>query len=248
MIKASRVLRSFGSNRQRFLASARILVGNHCIPPFRSKSNRRSFDSFASLRWLRMTETRGTGRSDHDRCGSGAQSIPRVRSSHVSGARPASTRTMVMHSSTGQTREHRLQPTHSVSSTRGMRASGVDCRLCAASRSLRVTGVKAIAPGCGPRLQREWNAALRGRRWGRKRGRDECTGEHRPSRQCGIDRSQCTSSHRCARRFCNSGSGASLVTFGSERPRKSSMVLKPLERIQLSSPRPYLRQCGSRGA
>ena len=65
-----------------------------------------------------------------------------------------STRTMVMHWSTGQTSEQRLQPTHSVSSTRGMRAKGVGygpCGANAAARSLRVTGVTAI-DGAAARL------------------------------------------------------------------------------------------------
>ena len=41
-------------------------------------------------------------------------------------------RSMVMQFSTGQTSEHRLQPTHSVSSTRGMRARGRPLRRTAA--------------------------------------------------------------------------------------------------------------------
>ena len=73
-------------------------------------------------------------------------SAPFVRSSHVSGLRPVSTSTIVMHPSTGQTSEHKLHPTHSVSSTRGIRSSGVGYGPCAkaAARSLRVTGVSAI--------------------------------------------------------------------------------------------------------
>jgi hypothetical protein len=53
---------------------------------------------------------------------------------------------MVMQPSTGQTSEHKLQPTHSVSSTRGIRSSGVGYGPCAkaVARSFRVTGVSAI--------------------------------------------------------------------------------------------------------
>ncbi len=57
--------------------------------------------------------------------GLGAQTKPFVRSSHVSAGSPVGTSIIEMHASTGQTQEHRLQPTHSVSSTRGMRANGV---------------------------------------------------------------------------------------------------------------------------
>jgi len=48
-----------------------------------------------------------------------------VRSAQVSGANPVSRSTMVIHPSTGQTSEHKLHPTHSVSSTRGIRSSEV---------------------------------------------------------------------------------------------------------------------------
>src|ERR1700683_1819593 len=84
--------------------------------------------------------------SYYDRCGCVSHSAPRVRSSHVCGARPVSTSTIVMHPSTGHTSEHKLHPTHSVSSTRGMRARGVGYGPDAANaaRSLRVTGVSAI--------------------------------------------------------------------------------------------------------
>ncbi|SPE19016.1 hypothetical protein SBA5_180049 [Candidatus Sulfotelmatomonas gaucii] len=71
---------------------------------------------------------------------------PRVRSSHVSAFNPVSTSTIVMHPSTGHTHQHKLHPTHSVSSTRGIRSSGVGYGpgANASARSLRVTGVSAI--------------------------------------------------------------------------------------------------------
>ena len=63
---------------------------------------------------------------NHGVCVCVTHAAPFVRSSHVSGFSPVSTSTIVMHSSTGQTSEHKLQPTHSVSSTRGILSSGVE--------------------------------------------------------------------------------------------------------------------------
>src|ERR1039458_6860020 len=45
-----------------------------------------------------------------------------VRSAQVSAANPVGRSTIVIQRSTGHTSEHRLQPTHSVSSTRGIRS------------------------------------------------------------------------------------------------------------------------------
>src|ERR1017187_6429274 len=55
----------------------------------------------------------------------GTHSASAVRSAQVCGANPVGRSTMVMHPSTGQTSEHKLHPTHSVSSTRGIRSSDV---------------------------------------------------------------------------------------------------------------------------
>src|ERR1035441_5587731 len=46
----------------------------------------------------------------------GTHSASAVRSAQVCGANPVGRSTMVMHPSTGQTSEHKLHPTHSVSS------------------------------------------------------------------------------------------------------------------------------------
>ena len=165
---------------------------------------------------------------------------PRVRSSHVSGASPLSTRTMVMHSSTGQTSEQRLQPTHSVSSTRGMRASGVGygpCGDAAAARSLRVTGVTAIAA----------------------RLRASIVGGSGMQLDVAIDRAGDAVEMNALVRAIPAGDVAKVAADAlllvdarddlviqvemlplrdapTDSPRKSSMVLKPLERIQFSSP------------
>src|SRR5260370_20456455 len=54
-----------------------------------------------------------------------AQEAPPVIWAQVRSGRPGSTRSIVMQLSTGQTSQHRLHPTHSSSSTRGMRRGGV---------------------------------------------------------------------------------------------------------------------------
>ncbi len=140
--------------------------------------------------------------------GSVAHTAPLVRSSQLSAANPFSTRTMVMHSSTGHTSEHRLQPTHSVSSTRGIRARGVGYGPCSDSlirRSLRVTGVLANTAGSWSLDPQESGAVQHAHPQGLRRDRDECTGGRHPSTRCGTGRSQCISAHRCGQQSCSSG-------------------------------------------
>ena len=137
-----------------------LQVWNHCIPllseaagPSTSSLRTVAQDDREEVRAIRITMLRLEA---HLRP---SAFIPGL------GGRPVSTRTMVMHWSTGQTSEHRLQPTHSVSSTRGMRASGVGYGPCAvtASRSLRVTGVSAMdARLCGLAAAPESDAFQRG--------------------------------------------------------------------------------------
>jgi hypothetical protein len=75
-----------------------------------------------------------------------------MRCSQIGTARPVSTRSIVMHPSTGQTSAHRLQPTHSSSSTRGMRPGGVAPPLFPVAPSSFAMGVMAIRAALGLRL------------------------------------------------------------------------------------------------
>ena len=122
--------------------------------------------------------------------------LPPMRCSHDWGARPVSTCSIVMQPSTGQTSAQRLQPTHSSSSTRGMRASGVaqgpdprrslrPASRSASSRSSRGSRIR-LARACGGRSPV-------------RRGRDGCIGARRPSRRCSRDRSRCIFPDECAR-------------------------------------------------
>src|ERR1035441_7600389 len=63
-----------------------------------------------------------------------------------SAGRPVSIFAMVMQLSTGQTSQQRLQPTHSASSTRGMRAGGVGPPMARRASAL-ATGVTVMEGG-----------------------------------------------------------------------------------------------------
>jgi hypothetical protein len=109
---------------------------------------------------------------------------PLVRSSHVSGQPKSTSCTIVMQSSTGHTSEHRLQPTHSVSSTRGIRASGVGYHpeLHRRASSLGI-GVTAIDAWLTASISRGFGAPPRAHPPARSPDPDECTGARHPSKR-----------------------------------------------------------------
>ena len=85
------------------------------VPPEYRRSRSLSALTSLPLRIRRLLTPRGLPRAV----------LLRTRCSQLSNVSRSPTRSIVMQSSTGQTSAQRLQPTHSVSSTRGMRCAGV---------------------------------------------------------------------------------------------------------------------------
>ena len=145
-------------------------------------------DARRATSWMRLAFDQDVGQrgvarpSPPCRCGSACSwhcAVRCLRPSSALGAAPVSTCSIVMQFSTGQTSQQRLQPTHSSSSTRGMRSGGVRAIRRCAHRAWRSASRDACAAA------RSTSPASRGRRCG-------CTGARRPSTRCSRGRSRCT--------------------------------------------------------
>ena len=116
----------------------------------------------------------------NEQCSSAAPAAtPHAVPAFCSG-RPVSTRSMVMQSSTGQTSQHRLQPTHSCSSTRGMRASGVVARRVPLARrpasESACIAIRAAGARCRPaRCRSRWMHWCAPSQQACSRARSRCT-------------------------------------------------------------------------